>query len=67
MISFCCPSRGRPELAQRLVNSANEKAKYTTEFLFYLNNDDPKLEEYRSGITGTFYKFYVSLKPYTSC
>ena len=47
MISLCCPSRGRPELAQRLVNSATEQAKYTTEFLFYLNDDDPKLEEYK--------------------
>ena len=47
MISLCCPSRGRPELAQRLVNSATEHAKYDTEFLFYLNDDDPKLEEYK--------------------
>lgn len=47
MISFCCPSRGRPELAKRLVDTANSTAKYQTEFLFYLNDDDPKLEEYR--------------------
>ena len=47
MISFCCPSRGRPELAKRLVDTANSTAKYQTEFLFYLNEDDPKLEEYR--------------------
>ena len=47
MISFCVPSRGRPELAKRLVDTANNTAKYQTEFLFYLNDDDPKLEEYR--------------------
>jgi len=47
MISFCVPSRGRPELAKRLVDTANNTAKYQTEFLFYLNDDDPKLDEYR--------------------
>ena len=55
MISLCCPSRGRPELAQRLVKSANEKAKYTTEFLFYLNDDDPKLDEYRDVLDEKYY------------
>ena len=55
MISLCCPSRGRPELAKRLVNSANEKAKYTTEFLFYLNDDDPKLEEYKDLLDESYY------------
>jgi hypothetical protein len=47
MISFCCPSRGRPELAKRLVDTATETQKEETEFLFYLNDDDPKLEQYR--------------------
>lgn len=47
MISFCCPSRGRPELAKRLIDTATETQKYKTEFLFYLNNDDPTLEQYR--------------------
>jgi len=47
MISFCCPSRGRPELAKRLVDTATETQKGETEFLFYLNDDDPKLEQYR--------------------
>tara|TARA_B100001093_G_scaffold107594_1_gene99856 strand:+ start:87 stop:809 length:723 start_codon:yes stop_codon:yes gene_type:complete len=47
MISFCCPSRGRPELAKRLVDTATATQKHDTEFLFYLNNDDEKLEEYR--------------------
>jgi|TARA_R110000796_G_scaffold6739_1_gene23605 hypothetical protein len=47
MISFCCPSRGRPELAKRLIDTATETQKYDTEFLFYLNDDDKKLEEYK--------------------
>jgi len=47
MISFCCPSRGRPELAKRLIDTATESQKGDTEFLFYLNDDDEKLEEYK--------------------
>ena len=47
MISFCCPSRGRPDLAKRLVDTATKTQKGQTEFLFYLNNDDEKLEEYK--------------------
>ena len=47
MISFCCPSRGRPELAKRLIDTATETQKYDTEFLFYLNDDDEKLEQYK--------------------
>ena len=47
MISFCCPSRGRPELAKRLIDTATKTQKGNTEFLFYLNDDDPKLEEYK--------------------
>ena len=47
MISFCCPSRGRPELAKRLVDTATATQKHDTEFLFYLNDDDEKLEEYK--------------------
>lgn len=47
MISFCCPSRGRPELAKRLVDTATETQKHNTEFLFYLNDDDEKLEQYK--------------------
>ena len=47
MISFCCPSRGRPKLAKRLVDTAISTQKGDTEFLFYLNEDDEKLEEYK--------------------
>ncbi len=47
MISFCVPSRGRPKLAERLIKTAQETAKQDVEFLFYLNQDDPALEEYK--------------------
>ena len=47
MISFCCPSRGRPLLAKRLVDTATATQKGKTEFLFYLNDDDRYLEQYR--------------------
>ena len=47
MISFCCPSRGRPELAKRLIDTATSTQKGETEFLFYLNDDDSKLDQYR--------------------
>ena len=47
MISFCCPSRGRPELAKRLVDTATATQKHNTEFLFYLNDDDEMLEQYK--------------------
>ncbi len=47
MISFCCPSRGRPEYAKRLVQTTQETQKGDTEFLFYLNDDDDKLEQYK--------------------
>lgn len=55
MISFCCPSRGRPELAKRLIDTATEKQDGTTEFLFYLNQDDRKLQEYRDLIDEKHY------------
>jgi len=47
MISFCIPSRGRPELAKRLVDTATATQTGKTEFLFYLNEDDTTLEKYK--------------------
>ena len=55
MISFCCPSRGRPKLAKHLIRTASETQKGDTEFLFYLNDDDHKLEEYRDTIDEKHY------------
>ncbi len=47
MISILCPSRGRPELAKRMVETALEKAGAPIEILIYLNDDDPALPEYK--------------------
>jgi hypothetical protein len=55
MISFCCPSRGRPELAKRLIDTATKNQYYDTEFLFYLNDDDPELDRYRDLIDEKHY------------
>ena len=55
MISFCCPSRGRPELAKRLVDTAMETQDGETEFLFYLNDDDEKLEQYQDLLNEKYY------------
>tara|TARA_Y100001937_G_scaffold126841_1_gene197191 strand:+ start:1581 stop:2288 length:708 start_codon:yes stop_codon:yes gene_type:complete len=55
MISFCCPSRGRPSLAKRLIDTATATQNGDTEFLFYLNEDDPKLEEYQDLIDQKHY------------
>jgi hypothetical protein len=55
MISFSCPSRGRPKLAKRLIETATATQKGETEFLFYLNDDDPTLEEYRDLIDEKHY------------
>jgi glycosyltransferase involved in cell wall biosynthesis len=57
MISICCPSRGRPELAMRLINTVyntvSDKSK--VEFLFYLNEDDPTLEQYKQSLDSKHY------------
>ena len=55
MISFCCPSRGRPELAKRLVDTTLNTASNEVEILFYLNTDDPKLEEYKDLLDEKYY------------
>ena len=55
MISLCCPSRGRPTLARQLIRTATETQTSETEFLFYLNDDDPTLEQYRDTIDEKHY------------
>ena len=57
MISLCCPSRGRPKLAQRLVKTALETISNAgnVEILFYLNEDDPELEMYKQLLDPKFY------------
>ena len=57
MISICCPSRGRPELASRMVRTALEtvSAKKNVEFLFYLNEDDNSLGQYKILLDPSYY------------
>lgn len=47
-LSLLCPTRGRPALAARYAQSVNDSAFYPArcEVLFYVDNDDPKFEEY---------------------
>jgi len=46
-ISVLCPSRGRPEKAKRMLDSIYAtKNGSEVEVLFYLNEDDPRLQEY---------------------
>lgn len=55
MISILCPSRGRPKLAKRMIETALSTAVTTIEILLYINNDDPCLLEYQQLIDSKFY------------
>ena len=55
MISLCCPSRGRPQLAKRLIDTATATQKNETEFLFYLNDDDPTIGQYKDLLDKKYY------------
>ena len=48
-IVICCPSRGRPDYAKRMEQSAYATAKWPNQIKvkFYLNEDDPTLKQYR--------------------
>lgn len=46
MISILTPSRSRPDLAKRMYESAKQFAETNIEILFFLNEDDPLLNEY---------------------
>ena len=63
MISFSCPSRGRPSYAKRLIDTAEKFAKTDVEIMFYLNEDDPTLPEYRDllqiKIKTTYYSIII--------
>ena len=57
MISICCPSRGRPKLAKRMVDTALETVSdpKNIEFLFYLNDDDQSIDLYRNMLDPAYY------------
>lgn len=46
MISILCPSRGQPNLAAKMVNTAVALAGVEIEVILYLNDDDPTLQQY---------------------
>jgi len=54
MISILCPSRGRPKLAKKMVETALSTAENEIEILLYLNADDPTLTEYLDSIPNKF-------------
>ncbi len=47
MISVLVPSRHRPELAKRLLDTINGTKKTDVEVKFYLNDNDPTIEKYK--------------------
>lgn len=55
MISILTPSRSRAALAKRMVESAYRSPGCDIEIKFYLNNDDPELEEYKKFLNSDQY------------
>jgi hypothetical protein len=57
MISILCPSRGRPELAQRMIKTIHDTVsdQKNIEIKLYLNDDDPRLERYKELINEKHY------------
>jgi len=55
MISILCPSRGRPELAKKMIGSALATGGGELQIILYLNNDDPELARYRELIDSKFF------------
>ena len=51
MISVLCPSRSRPVLAKRMVDSVLKNPGCNIEIILYLNEDDPMLSDYLENIT----------------
>jgi hypothetical protein len=57
MISIICPSRGRPMFSKRMVGSikSTSSGSIPIEYKFYLNDDDPELENYKKNLDPTYY------------
>lgn len=55
MISILTPSRSRPALAKRMKDSAFSCPGCTIDIKFYLNEDDPLLDDYKAFLTPTQY------------
>ena len=58
MISIICPSRGRPIYSKRMIGSIKSSASGTIpiEYKFYLNDDDPSLDDYKKNLDSSFYE-----------
>jgi hypothetical protein len=63
MISIVCPSRGRPQLAKRMIDSFLNNPGCAVEILLYLNEDDPKLEQYKDLINSEHYSIGPDRSP----
>jgi hypothetical protein len=55
MISILCPSRGRPELAKAMIDTALATAETDIEIILYLNSDDSELSRYQELIDQKYY------------
>lgn len=53
-----CPSRGRPELLKRMLESFDRTKSITTDLIICIDSDDPSIKEYNDILYGK-YKFYI--------
>lgn len=58
-ISILCPTRGRPDWARRLLDSARATAAGEIELVFYADSDEPRMTEYADQIGGSDVNFIV--------
>lgn len=52
MLSVLLPSRSRPELCRKAIDSAYATAEGEIEVLLYVDEDDPRRHEYKGYVTG---------------
>lgn len=63
MISILCPSRGRPILAKKMIESAINTASTDIEVILYLNDNDPLLGQYKKLIDSKYYQIGPDRSP----
>jgi hypothetical protein len=62
-ISVVCPSRGRPLLAKRMIDSLLKDPGVPIEILLYLNDNDPLIEQYKELLDPNHYEIGVDRSP----
>lgn len=62
-ISIVCPSRGRPNLAKKMIDSAINTSSSGIEIILYLNDDDPLLPQYKDLIDPEHYEIGPDRSP----